>query len=343
VAFLKRLWPDIGPTAPVNVQPVNGQVTAHLRRLWGLNHILGDTGEKNRADHRHHAVDALVVACAHPGVTQKLSRYWQMKDDPRSAGAQKPQLDPPWENIRADAEKAVAEVIVSHRVRKKVSGPLHDEKPFGNSPYSGTYSKRVAVEDLSLATLQISSPDQFSRSAKWLVHDNAVRLALLDHLNKHDGDPKKAYPPYPTIGGEKGMPIKKVRVSTPKEKDSLVEITSGLVNPMANHHISIYAASNGNAEFEIVSLFEASRRLAIREPVVSRLRVGCKFIMSLAPGDALEFSDGDKKCIRIVQGVWSSGQVVTRKHTDAYGCKRFDSLSAIARHTTFKKGPENCN
>jgi CRISPR-associated endonuclease Csn1 len=69
--------------APVNVQPVNGKVTAHLRKLWGLNHILGDTGEKNRADHRHHAIDALTIACTHPGVTNHLSRYWQIKDDPR--------------------------------------------------------------------------------------------------------------------------------------------------------------------------------------------------------------------------------------------------------------------
>ncbi|MCI0466551.1 MAG: type II CRISPR RNA-guided endonuclease Cas9, partial [Beijerinckiaceae bacterium] len=61
IAFLKRLWPDVGPTAPVNVQAVSGRVTAQLRRLWGLNNILSDDGEKTRADHRHHAIDALAV------------------------------------------------------------------------------------------------------------------------------------------------------------------------------------------------------------------------------------------------------------------------------------------
>ena len=34
------------------------QMTALLRAKFGLNHVLGLSGEKNRNDHRHHAVDA---------------------------------------------------------------------------------------------------------------------------------------------------------------------------------------------------------------------------------------------------------------------------------------------
>ena len=81
MAFLKRLWPDVGSTAPVNVQAVTGKVTAQLRRRWGLNHILADDGEKTRDDHRHHAIDALVVACADGGYTQKLSHYLEAESD----------------------------------------------------------------------------------------------------------------------------------------------------------------------------------------------------------------------------------------------------------------------
>lgn len=155
VAFLKRLWPDTGIEAPVSVQVVTGRVTAQLRRLWGLNHILSDDGEKTRADHRHHAVDALVVACTDPGITQRLSRYWQAEDDP---AAPKLQLDPPWPTIRADTERAVAEVVVSHRVRKKVSGPLHDEMPWGYTQQDfedgkktfGIYVKRIQLKNWAL-------------------------------------------------------------------------------------------------------------------------------------------------------------------------------------------------
>ena len=88
--FLKRLWPDVGPTADRNVQPVTGKVTAQLRRRWGLNHILGDDGEKTRADHRHHAIDALVVACTHGGYTSKLSHYFEAESEYQRGRGAKP-------------------------------------------------------------------------------------------------------------------------------------------------------------------------------------------------------------------------------------------------------------
>lgn len=147
IAFLRRLWPDVSIAAPVTVQAVSGRVTAQLRRLWGLNNILSD-GEKTRADHRHHAIDAIVVACTGPGMINRLSRYWQAEDDPKR---QAPQLDPPWPTIRADAGRAVGEIVVSHRVRKKISGPLHAETVIGYTDRDivkggieyGVYRKRM--------------------------------------------------------------------------------------------------------------------------------------------------------------------------------------------------------
>jgi len=130
VAYLRKLWPDIGPHAPVKVQAVSGRITAHLRRLWGLNSILDDHGRKTRDDHRHHAVDALTVACCHPGMTHRLSSYWQAKDYPN---ALRPHLPPPWPQIRNDAESAMADIVVSHRVRRKISGPLHKETVYGDT------------------------------------------------------------------------------------------------------------------------------------------------------------------------------------------------------------------
>lgn len=43
---------------------VNGQQTAKFRSKWGLNKILSvdDSDSKNREDHRHHAIDAFVIA-----------------------------------------------------------------------------------------------------------------------------------------------------------------------------------------------------------------------------------------------------------------------------------------
>ncbi|PKQ03439.1 MAG: hypothetical protein CVT71_03155, partial [Alphaproteobacteria bacterium HGW-Alphaproteobacteria-10] len=208
LAQLKRLWPDMGPEAPVKVEAVTGKVTAQLRKLWTLNNVLADNGEKTRADHRHHAVDALAVACTHPGMTNKLSRYWQLRDDPRAA---KPTLSPPWDAIRADAERAVNEIVVSHRVRKKVSGALHKETTYGDTgddvkTKTGTYRQFVArkkVEALSKGELEE-------------IRDPRIKEIVTAHVADRGGDPKKAFPPYPRVSPD-GPEIRKVRLTTKQQ------------------------------------------------------------------------------------------------------------------------------
>ncbi len=308
-AFLKRLWPDAGPEAPVTVQAVTGRVTAQLRKLWGLNNILSDDGEKTRADHRHHAVDALVVACADPGMTNRLSRYWQARNDPT---AQPPRLDPPWPTIRADADRAVAAIVVSHRVRKKVSGPLHLDTIYGDTGQdvktkNGTY--RLFVRRKPVATLSKTEIDD--------IVDERVREAVRRHVEANGGDPKKAFTTFPTLA-ENGREIRKVRLSVKQQIRLMAPVSTGYADLGANHHIAIFRKPDGKADFEVVSLFEAARRLARREPVLRRQREdGAEFVMSLAPGDALEFPGGDRQGVWIVQGAWASGQIVLERATDA--------------------------
>jgi len=73
-----------------DVLGLKGQLTSELRWHWGLETVLQELpdspgwqdekagklrpGEKNRADHRHHAVDAVVVAMTNRSRLQKLSR-----------------------------------------------------------------------------------------------------------------------------------------------------------------------------------------------------------------------------------------------------------------------------
>lgn len=56
------------------VWSVPGRLTAMLRGKWGLNKVLNNgDNEKNRADHRHHAIDAFVIACTSRSMLQKIS------------------------------------------------------------------------------------------------------------------------------------------------------------------------------------------------------------------------------------------------------------------------------
>ena len=312
VAYLKQLWSPDETTGTV-VQAVSGRVTAHLRRLWGLNNILGDTGEKNRADHRHHAVDALTVACTHPGMTQKLSRYWQDKDNPRPV-IQKPGLPHPWKTIRNDAEKAVQDIVVSHRVRKKVSGRLHKETIYGDTGEEETtdnvtyqyFVTRKKVEALS------------KKELKEQICDDRLGRIVRDWVEDHGGDPKKAFndSSYPTVG-EHGPQIRKVRLRIKQQIETMTQASTGYADLDGNHHIAVYQLPNGTIDYEIVSLLEASRRLKKREPIVWRERDDVQFIMSLSKGDSVELRKGNRNKIRIVKAIATNGQITMIDHDDA--------------------------
>lgn len=99
-----------------NVLVAPGQMTSKLRHHWGLNTILNSEDDtKTRDDHRHHAIDALVMACSTRSYLQELSkrnRYdknYELKDFPD-----------PWSNFRSDAEKAVQKILISHKKQKNL-------------------------------------------------------------------------------------------------------------------------------------------------------------------------------------------------------------------------------
>ncbi|MGE4198927.1 MAG: type II CRISPR RNA-guided endonuclease Cas9, partial [Phycisphaerales bacterium] len=108
------------------VDVCTGGLTAWLRSGWGIAGLLGDTGEKNRDDHRHHAVDAVVVALSDARAVQSLARAASEADRMFKRRAFE-SIDEPWAGFRDQVDKAVAGVIVSHRQSRRVSGPLHDQ------------------------------------------------------------------------------------------------------------------------------------------------------------------------------------------------------------------------
>ena len=325
VAYLKKLWPDQGPEAPVKVFAVSGRVTGHLRRLWRLNNILADDGEKTRADHRHHAIDALTVACCHPTMTQKLSRYWQEEDDPR---APQPHLPPPWERIRSDAERAVAAIVVSHRVRRKVSGQLHKETIYGDTGEEiaggrGTtyryFVRRKAVEEL-----KNSESERFNGTRIIDIVDDGVRDIVRGWVDKHGGDPGAAFVHGYPKRGRKGPEIRKVRLRVKQQIELMTKASTGYADLGNNHHIAIYRLADGTVASDVVSLLEASRRKARHEPVVRRERGdGAQFVMSLSSGDSLQLTRNGETRLKIVESVWSAGPVVMVDHDDAEGATVF--------------------
>ena len=98
-----------------------------VRKIWGLDGLLPDhnfTDEKNRADHRHHAIDALVTALTDRGLLQRIASAY---DDERS----RIKVPLPWESLRDDLKAALDRMTISHKPDHGTAGKLHEETAYG--------------------------------------------------------------------------------------------------------------------------------------------------------------------------------------------------------------------
>lgn len=310
--FLKRLWPDDGKVAPV--ETVNGRITAQLRHQWGLNAILNPDGEtKTRADHRHHAVDALAVALTSRSFVKQLADWHKL----RETGARPPELKRPWKGLLEQAKATVASIVVSHKARRKVSGALHAETVMGDTGQvettkSGTYCLFVTKKAV----------ERLSKSEVDTIRDPAIRALVAKHVAERGGDPKKAFPPYPRLpqaNGIEGPEIRRVRLLVKQQLALMVQVGTGYADAAANHHIAVYRDGKGNIDFKVISLHEAARRISSHKQVISKTNGdGTTFILSLSAGDTIAFPNaGTSPRYRVVQSIWSSGQIVMLDHTDA--------------------------
>ncbi|MFN5049346.1 type II CRISPR RNA-guided endonuclease Cas9 [Roseateles sp.] len=114
---------------PGGTRVIPGQMTAMLRAKFGLNGILGLDGEKNRNDHRHHAVDACVIAVTDQGLLQRFARA--------SADARGKALDrlvetmpDPWPSYREHVRRAVHAIWVSHKPDHGHEGAMHNDTAY---------------------------------------------------------------------------------------------------------------------------------------------------------------------------------------------------------------------
>jgi CRISPR-associated endonuclease Csn1 len=115
---------------PQNTRVIPGRMTAMLRAKFGLNDVLGVDGLKNRNDHRHHAVDACVIAVTDQGLLQRFARA--------SASAREQQLNRlvenmplPWESYRDHVQRAIERIWVSHKPDHGHEGAMHNDTAYG--------------------------------------------------------------------------------------------------------------------------------------------------------------------------------------------------------------------
>lgn len=273
------------------VQASPGIVTSFLREEWGLHRILGDGPGKNRADHRHHAIDALVIALTEPATVQILSEA--AKGALMARRRRFAPIGEPWPGFLAETKKAVDAIAVSPRLDHRVKGKLHAESNYG-----------VRTDGEGVQWVQMRKPlERLSAKEIGNIVDPRVRAIVQRHLDQH-GDLKKAFAdpenhPWVTTPDGKRY-IHRVSI-----KGRLATFAVGRdrrtrhVETESNHHMEIVGVLGGLGqvikwEGHVVTLYEAKKRLAAGEPVIKRdWGEGLRFVFSLAKGDVVEINAPD--------------------------------------------------
>ena len=173
------------------VRAIPGQMTALLRRGWGLegmlraDHQTGEIVRKQRDDHRHHAVDAFVVANTTQGLLQRFADSMSSYEGYDAAKRLAKLTPPPWEGFHRNEVKDVLDrLIVSHKPdhgtrgqQGKTTGQLHNETAYGLVELvDGGLSKVVTRRQLSTG----ANGWPKTRKDLYYVRDDALRTALLE-------------------------------------------------------------------------------------------------------------------------------------------------------------------
>lgn len=304
---------DESGTLRVTVTP--GHITAYLRNEWNLNSILGDGGDKERVNHRHHAVDAIAIAMTSPSTVKRLSdAAGRAKDAVRTLFAK---IEKPWPEFLDDALCAVKAVVVSHRVNHKLNGSLHQEtnysKPFTTAQKNKTVERRRVRKPVHLL-----SAGEIESIADHIVQQR-VKLKLAEV-----GEAKKLENNWPTLPTKNGglIPIKKVRIEkTISVKPVGPAYSPRYVAPGSNHHTVIIEVKDSKGRVKWidrpVTLLEAVERRKTGKPIIQREWPEGRFVMWCATGDSLLMQDDSgKEALFILKSV-SEGNYELRRHDDA--------------------------
>ena len=193
--YLTHLYDEM-TTSRRRVRAIPGYMTWVLRHSWGLETLLrrvdDSTGEirKQRDDHRHHAIDAFVVANTTQGLLQRFagasaaSARYEEAETNLAAVARRVR---PWEEFRCeDLRPFLDRLVVSYKPdhgtrgqHGRTTGQLHNETAYGLIEVSEAGPSGVVVRK-PLTSLKRSDlmPVPDGKPTKG-VRDLALRAALL--------------------------------------------------------------------------------------------------------------------------------------------------------------------
>lgn len=319
---------------PVHV--TNGRITAHLRRLWGL-----ESFKKREADDKHHALDAIVIACTTDAMVQKMSN-WNRYD--RSKGEEKAYFEKPWPTFRKDVEEKLDSLFVSRQPSRKVTGAAHEETIRSDRRAQGL----GVVETKPITGINLKNLD---RMVEKDVRNKKLYAILKQRLQDHNDKPEVAFaePSFHEYlkanWSEKAPRITSLKLNT--SEASGIPINGGLASNGEMKRVDVFTKPNkkGKLEYYLCPVYVAD---FVRGQLPNKVMVSGKkehewlelddsftFLFQLYKNDLVKIIKGDGS---IVEGYYNGADRATNSinllHHDGSKLHRGIGVKTLA---TFEK------
>jgi len=310
-----------------HVYAVPGRMTEMLRRHWGLNSLLPDKDgavkAKNRTDHRHHAIDAAVVAATDHSLINRISKAAGRDELIGNAAEDVARTTKePWDGFRADIRAQLAEITVSHRAdhgridregrksgRDSTTGQLHNDTAYGIIDDQTVVSRAPLLSlkpgDIELTTMGKNLRDSYLQRKLALVCKGKVGKDLEEALRKFAANEG----PY--------QGIRHVRLMESLQASARVEIADASGKPVkaykgdSNYCYEIWRLPDGKPKAQVITTYEAHGE-TLRRP-----HPAAKRLLRVFKRDMVAIEREGERIICYVQAMHVANGLYLAPHTEA--------------------------
>ena len=271
-----------------HVYTVKGIATSDFRKIWGIQSIYS---KKERINHVHHCIDAIVIACIGLDEYNKLGAYYHDEENHEWYGKSKAYFKKPWSTFVEDIERVQDEILVYHytpdnmpkqgrrkilldvevdgiKKKKKVlckgdaaRGSLHSDTYYGAIENDGVvkYVKRINLTSMKVTDVKNIVDDAVRGIVEAAIREKGFKEAMAGTIwmNEEKQIPIKKVRCYTSIKNPIFFDKKKQRDLSDKEYKRNYYVTT-----KGNYIVALYVGSTKTGKrktfYEFVNMMEAA-------------------------------------------------------------------------------------
>lgn len=271
-----------------HVYTVKGIATSDFRKIWGIQSIYS---KKERVNHVHHCIDAIVVACISRDEYDKLGAYYHNEENHKWYGMSKAYFKKPWPTFVEDLKNVQDEILVYHytpdnmpkqgrrkilldvevdgiKKKKKVlckgdaaRGSLHSDTYYGAIENDGVvrYVKRINLASMKVTDVKNIVDDAVRGIVEAAIREKGFKEAMAGTIwmNEEKQIPIKKVRCYTSIKNPISFDKKKQRDLSDKEYKRNYYVTT-----KGNYIVALYVGSTKTGKrktfYEFVNMMEAA-------------------------------------------------------------------------------------